>query len=444
MPPVSPIHDPYAAFRVPAYRSYSVGYFVSVLGRQMVTIAVGYEIFQRTDSATALGLVGLVGAVPVILFALPAGQVADMCNRKVILLITQAITLLCSLGLAALSHFHDAIPQTGWLHGISRGFTLVASWFGEKNVVFDPAIPLVLALLGITATVRTFGWAARGAFISNIVPRTALANAVTWNSSNFQISSMIGPALGGLVIFQFGLPAAYLLDAVCGLIFMGLLLPVRHSQESAHPAAHPLSDLFSGLRFVWNTKIILATITLDLFAMLFGGATVLLPMFADRILHVGPAGLGWLRAAPSAGALLMGLAIAMLPPMRRAGLAMLWSVGGFGLATVVFGLSHSFWLSIVALALTGALDNVSVVVRHTLVQLRTPDTMRGRVSAVNNVFIGSSNELGALESGLTAALFGPALAVAGGGVATILVVIAVAFAWPEVRRIGPLQESDDE
>ena len=210
---------------------------------------------------------------------------------------------------------------------------------------------------------------------------------------------MIGPALGGLVISAFGLPAAYLLDAVCGLIFMGPLLPDPPYAGPPHPAAHPLSDLFSGLRFVWKTKIILATITLDLFAML--SAALRCCCRCLRIASSTSAQLDSAGCAPRRRPVrwLMGVALAMLPPMRRAGIAMLWSVGGFGLATIVFGLSHSFWLSIVALALTGALDNVSVVVRHTLVQLRTPDAMRGRVSAVNNVFIGSSNELGALESG---------------------------------------------
>ena len=191
-------------------------------------------------------------------------------------------------------------------------------------------------------------------------------------------------------------------------------------------------------RFVWNTKAILATITLDMFAVLLGGATALLPMYAEQILNVGPAGLGWLRAAPSFGAVAMAIAQTHLPPMRRAGLTLLWAVAGFGIATIVFGMSRNFWLSLAALAVTGALDNISVVVRHTLVQLLTPDRMRGRVAAVNNVFIGSSNELGALESGLTAALFGPVLSVVGGGVGTVLVVIVVAAVWPQVRKIGPL------
>src|SRR4030095_2275114 len=233
------------------------------------------------------------------------------------------------------------------------------------------------------------------------------------------------------------------LDALCGLTFITFLLPIQSRQEPPERRKRPLEELFAGIEFVWKKKVILATLTLDLFAVLLGGAIALLPIFADHILHVGAVGLGWLRAAPSLGALAMAFALAHLPPMRRAGVTLLWAVAGFGAATVVFGLSRSFWLSMAMLALTGALDNISVVVRHTLVQLLTPDTMRGRVSAVNNIFIGSSNELGAFESGITAALFGPIISVVGGGLGTIAVVIATALRWPEVRRIGSLQQTSE-
>jgi MFS family permease len=199
-----------------------------------------------------------------------------------------------------------------------------------------------------------------------------------------------------------------------------------------------MRSLFEGMRFVWRTKLILATITLDLFAVLFGGAIALLPVFAKDILHVDATGLGWLRAAPSVGAFFMGIAIAHTP-MRRAGRALLWAVAAFGAATIVFGLSRNFWLSFLMLGVTGAADNVSVVVRHTLVQLLTPDSMRGRVGAVNNVFIGASNEIGALESGLTAAKFGAVASTVGGGIGTIVVVALVAFIWPQIRKLGRLQ-----
>ena len=261
-------------------------------------------------------------------------------------------------------------------------------------------------------------------------------------SSNFEFTCIVGPALGGLLIAAYDVPWAYAIDAACALACLAFVLPISAPQEISPHRAHPLQDLFSGLHFVRESKIILATITLDLFAVLLGGATALLPIFADQILHVGAVGLGWLRAAPSVGAVLMALALAHRPPLRRAGMAMLCAVASFGVATIVFGLSQNFWLSLLALVATGAADNISVVVRHTLVQLLTPDPMRGRVSAVNNIFIGSSNELGALESGVTAALFGPVLSVIGGGIGTILVVLGVAWKWPEVRRMGALQPAE--
>jgi MFS family permease len=432
--------DAYLAFRSPGYRAYSIGNFIAVLGRQMLGLAVGYEVFQRTHSATALGLVGLTGALPVILLALPAGQIADRFSRKAIIIWTQLLSLITSLGLAWLASHAGSAPDWPLLEQLAGLLRGAAALLGERSdVVFDRELPLIYGLLLINGIARTFGWAARAPFISNLVPRAALANAVTWGSSLFEIGSVAGPAIGGLLIAMYGFSFVYTLDAIAGVVFICALLPIR-VQQAQNPVGpeHPMHALFSGLRFVWKTKAILATITLDLFAVLLGGATALLPMFADDILGVGAAGLGWLRAAPPIGAVTMALALAHLPPMRRAGITLLGAVAGFGLAMIVFGLSRSFWLSMAALCLAGACDVVSVVVRHTLVQLLTPDSMRGRVAAVNNVFIGSSNELGAFESGATAALFGPVISVVAGGVGTIVVVVATALIWPQVRRIGPL------
>jgi MFS family permease len=431
------LHDPYAAFRCPAYRSYSIGNFIAVMGRQMLGVAIGYEVFQRTHSATALGFVGLAGALPVILLALPAGQIADRFHRRNIIIATQFLSLCTSLALAWLASREIGLDH-GLLNQGSAALLQISSAFGESNVVFGPEIPLIYGLLFLNGAARTFGWAARAPFVANLVPRIALGNAVTWGSSLFEIGSMAGPALGGFLLAFFGFPFVYLLDAVASVIFIGFLLTIRVKHERKTAPEHPMKDLFSGLRFVWNTKAILATVTLDLFAVLLGGATALLPIYADQILHVGAVGLGWLRAAPSIGAFGMALALAHLPPMRRAGVTLLAAVAGFGISIVVFGISRSFWISFMALIFTGAFDNISVVVRHTLVQLMTPDAMRGRVAAVNNVFIGSSNELGAFESGVTAALFGPVLSVVSGGIGTVLVVIAVALKWPEVRQIGSL------
>lgn len=254
-----------------------------------------------------------------------------------------------------------------------------------------------------------------------------------------QVAAMVGPALGGFVIAAgFGATLAFVLDALCGVtafIFTARAVP-RFAGPRSGRTPITLESLTAGLRFVWRTRIILATITLDMFAVLFGGAIALLPIYATDILHVGPRGLGWLEAAPSAGALCMAVTLAHLPPLRRPGQAMLWAVAGFGAATIVFGLSRSFALSLAMLFLTGALDNISVVVRSTLVQVLTPEPMLGRVSAVNNVFISSSNQLGGFESGLVARLIGPVGSVVVGGVGTLLVVAAIAARWPEVLRFG--------
>ncbi|HEY2341830.1 MAG TPA: MFS transporter [Chthoniobacteraceae bacterium] len=444
-PPILP-HDAYLAFRSRAYRFYSVGNFISVIGRQMLGVALSYEVFRRTQSATALGLIGLAGALPIVFLALPAGQIADRFNRRRIIILTQALGALTSIGLMLVSIWADSIPAWPALKWSASGLAWLAARFHESGarVHFGPETPLMFGLLLLNGIARTFGWAARSPFMANLVPRNALANAVTWGSSLFEIGSIAGPALGGFVIALSGFPAVYGLDAVCSVAFIAFLLPIQAKQEAFTPEGHPVRELFSGLRFVVRTKVILATITLDLFAVLLGGATALLPMYADQILHVGPLGLGWLRGAQSIGAVAMAVSIAHLPPMRRAGWTMLIAVSGFGAATIIFGLSKWFWLSFLALAAAGAFDNISVVVRHTLVQILTPDAMRGRVAAVNNIFIGSSNELGAFESGITAALWGPIISVVAGGIGTIFVVIATALRWPEVRTIGALAVPEEK
>jgi MFS family permease len=257
----------------------------------------------------------------------------------------------------------------------------------------------------------------------------------------FQIGSVVGPAIGGFLIVRAGFPFIYLLDAICATWFFLLVLPIRSRDHGTMSERNAWRSLMEGIRFIISKKVILATITLDMFAVFLGGATALLPIFADQILHCGPIGLGWMRAAPGIGAFIMAILIAYLPPMKEAGKTLLWCVTGFGVATIIFGISRSLWLSLIMLFLTGAFDSVSVVVRHTLLQLLTPDTMRGRISAVNNIFIGTSNELGTLESGLTAALLGPIVSVVAGGIGTILVVIGVSGIWPEIRKIGALDKN---
>jgi MFS family permease len=439
-------HNPYAALRIADFRRYISGSVVSVIGQQMLGVAVGWELYERTHSATALGLVGLAQALPIIVLALPAGHLADRLDRKRIVLATQVLAAFCSLGLAITSYRHDAISDLAPIRLANVALERAAMTCGEADVRFvDRSVPLMFLFLFLMGVARAFNDPARATILPQIVPLADFGNAVTWSSSGFQIASMVGPALGGLVVgyldgYSFNYALAYLSDAACALVTFGFILPmaVGGRREGGEMT---ITSLAAGMRFVWRTKIILATITLDMFAVLLGGAVALLPIFAKDILHSNATGLGWLRAAPSIGAFLMALLLAHMPPMQKAGKTLLWAVAGFGVATIVFGLSRNFWLSFTMLLLTGAFDNISVVVRHTLVQVLTPDELRGRVSAINYVFIGTSNELGAFESGLTTAAFGPIWSVVGGGIGTILVVIAVALIWPQVVRFGRLDRA---
>ncbi|HZT81084.1 MAG TPA: MFS transporter [Gemmataceae bacterium] len=401
-------HDPYAALRLRDYRCLLAGAVLSSVGAGVLTVAVGWELYQRTGEPFALGLAGLVQFLPVLLLSLPAGHAVDRYSRKHLLHLAQGLTALAAVGLAALSGFHGPVP-------------------------------LFYVCLLLVGCARACAMPARSALLAQIVPAETLGNAVTWNSSGWQVANVAGPALGGFVYGCTGRGAeAYLLTAALSLACAALLAPVRPKAAARRHLAPSLESLLTGVRFVWRTELLLAAITLDLFAVLLGGATALLPVYADSVLHIGPVGLGWLRAAPALGALVMALFLAHRPPLSRAGVALLASVAAFGAATVGFGFSTDPVLSFALLALTGAFDNVSVVVRQTLMQRLTPDEMRGRVAAVNAVFISSSNELGEFESGLTAQLVGPVASVVGGGVGTILVVLAVMLRWPRLLRLGAL------
>ena len=441
----SKTHDPYAAFRFGDYALFTAGNLLSITGRLMLAVAVEWEIYARTHSATALGLVGLAIAVPVVTLSLPAGHLADRFSRKHIILVSQVLSAVMSLALALVSWKHLSIPQIAPLREGNRALAAVAAIFERHHPMFhfdDPSVPLIYLLLFIGASARTFSWAARSSFFPTLVPRDAFANAVTWNNSIFQIGSVVGPAFSGFLVAYVGFSFVYLLDALCSFAFFLLVLLIRRStQKRDQSDASTWKSLMAGLRFVFSRNVILATITLDLFAVLLGGATALMPIFADQILHCGPVGLGWMRAMPAIGAFMMAMLIAHLPPMKHAGKALLWCVTGFGAATILFGLSKVFWLSLGVLFLIGAFDSVSVIIRGSIVQLITPDEMRGRVSSVNNIFIGTSNEFGAFESGLTAALFGPVISVVAGGIGTILVVLGVGLRWPETRKIGALDRT---
>jgi MFS family permease len=323
---------------------------------------------------------------------------------------------------------------------IVAGFALAALSYWRGPVA------LIYAVLLARGAGQAYNNPARQALLPRLVPPDVFGNAVTWASSAFQVAAVVGPGIGGLVIaIERGATGAYITSSLLTVIYLWTLVEIRAPGEpqtaefaTRQKEKMTLESLAAGLRFVRDDKVILAALTLDLFAVLLGGATALLPIFAKDILHVGPQGLGWLRAAPSVGALIVAVAIAHRPAMNRTGWTLLTAVVGFGAATVAFGLSRSFVLSMAMLFLLGALDGISMIIRSTLVQLRTPDEMRGRVSAVNSVFIDMSNELGGFESGALAALVGPVTAVVAGGVGTVVVVSVVALAWPELRRLGPL------
>ena len=411
----------------------------------MLAVAVEWEIYRRTHSATALGLVGLVFALAIVGLSLPAGHLADRISRKQIILVAQIFSAITSALLALVSWQHLAIPQYPILQACNRGLTSIAAVFEKHDQTFhfdDASIPIIYLLLFLGSIARTFSWASRSSFFPTLVPRDAFSNAVTWNSSVFQIGSVVGPALSGFVVAQKGFPIVYAIDAITSTLFFLLVLPIpRGARTHERKEQGTWRSLAAGMKFVFSKKVILATITLDLFAVLLGGSVALLPIFADQILHCGPVGLGWMRAAPAIGAFAMALVVAYLPPMRQAGRLLLWCVAGFGAATIVFGLSKALWLSLLTLFIAGAVDSVSVIIRGSIVQLVTPDEMRGRVSSVNNIFIGTSNEFGALESGLTAALFGPVISVVAGGIGTILVVLGAAWKWPDIRKIGALDRN---
>src|SRR5437588_9880751 len=446
IPPIAkPSHDPYAAFRFFNFNLYMTGNLLAIVGRQMLAVAVEWEVYRRTHSATALGLVGLVLAVPVVCLSLPAGHLADKYSRKHIIMIAQFFSAIASAALAIVSWKHLAIPAWPILqHGndLLRGTARIFERHQSAFHFDDFSVPLIYLLLFVSGTARTFAWAARSSFFPTLVPRDAFANAVNWNNSVFQIGSVAGPALSGFIVAHVSFACVYIIDAICAFLFFALVLPIARAPRAGdRERQNTWHSLVAGMRFVLSKQVILATITLDLFAVLLGGATALLPIFADQILHVGPVGLGWMRAAPAIGAFATALLVAYLPPMNQAGKTLLWCVAGFGIATVLFGLSRVFWFSLAMLFMIGAFDSVSVIIRGTIVQLVTPDEMRGRVSSVNNIFIGTSNEFGALESGLTAALFGPVISVVGGGIGTILIVFGVAKWWPETLRIGRLDKT---
>jgi len=388
----------------PAFTRFLSARLLASVAVQMQTVAVGWQVYAITNNPLDLGLIGLSQFLPFVLLVLPAGHVADRHNRAMILALCIALEFFCALALLAFT-----------LSGLA--------------VVWP-----VFAVMVVFGVARAFSMPSGQAIMPNLVPPSLFSRAVAVNSSTWQVSTIAGPAIGGLVYLA-GPDVVY--ASVAGLLAAAFLFIIGVKTEK--PARPDTPDtwhtLLEGLRFVWRKKVILGAVSLDLFAVLFGGAVALLPAIARDILHVGPDGFGWLRAAPGIGAAVVAIALAWRPLTRHVGMQMFAGVAVFGVATVVFGLSTNFLLSLVALVVIGASDMVSVYIRHMLVQLETPDAIRGRVSAVNAVFIGASNELGDFESGVTAAWWGLKPAVVVGGVASV----AIAGLWmrwfPALRRI---------
>lgn len=383
---------------------------LTFIGHEIQKVAVGFHLYTVTGEVLILGLVGLALFLPAVMFSLHAGQLADRYNRKRILQICQGVLVGCSLVLA---------------------------WLASQD---ELSVVGILVVLGVSGTAATYYSPASQALMPSLVPRAEFPRAVTWNSTIWQITAIVGPVMGGLIYERSGAVGAYLFDA--GLLCLAALLtallknPVV-KRESAPPG---WQTALAGLGYIWNRPVLFGTITLDLFAVLLGGVTALLPVFAKDVLQTDEVGFGLLRAAPAVGAGIVALGLAWMPPMRQAGRKMLWAVALFGLAIVGFGLSRSLMLSLLCLAVAGGADMISVVVRHTMVQLMTPEEMRGRVSAVNLLFIRASNELGEFESGVVAHFIGPVACVVLGGVGTLAVTGFYAWRYPMIRRFDRLED----
>lgn len=377
----------------------------------MQSVIVGWQVYDLTHDPFALGLIGLSEAIPFLVVALFAGHVADLVNRKAIISVAASVYVVCAGILLYMSYSMPVLYQS---YGV---------------------LPLY-AIISVTGVARAFFYPAQSAYMAQIVPRKLYANSSTWNSTVWHIAAVSGPAAGGLIYGFAGIHAAFIcvsLFSAFSLVFFftskSVPLPPRKADEGI------FTSLSTGIKFVFYNQVLLGALALDMFAVLFGGAVALLPVFASEVLHTGPQGLGFLRAAPALGAVFMAMILAYYPPIRRSGIKLLWAVGGFGTCIIFFALSGNFWLSLVLLALSGMFDNVSVIIRGTILQMFTPDEMRGRVASVNSLFIGSSNELGSFESGLAARIMGLVPSVIFGGGMTVMIVLATAGLAPKLRKM---------
>jgi MFS family permease len=401
-------HDPYASLHILEFRYWLAATGFSTLASRALAVAIGYQIYELTRDPLALGLLGLIEAIPAVGLSLFGGHVADRYNRRSIVLIMRAVSVFAALGFVSISlNTHTlgivALYAVVFIAGIARGFA-------------DPAA---------------------SAFEAQVVPRELYVNAATWGGSIWQVTSIVGPALGGFVYAWFGVANTYLMIAILfalAWVCMALIKPKPMPLAKNHESIW--QSIMIGVRYVFHHQVLVGSMALDLFAVLFGGAVALLPIFASDVLKVGPSGLGLLVAAPSVGALLSMLWATRYPPIKNAGKILLGAVAGFGISIIVFALSTDFFLSLFALALSGMFDGISVVIRETTLRLLSPERLRGRIAAVNWVFIGSSNEIGAFESGITASWLGAIPAVWLGGVATLLIVGAMMFLAPQLRAFN--------
>jgi MFS family permease len=408
-------HDPYAVFRFASFRWLVVSLLAMVMAAQVQLVVVGWEIYQLTQDPLSLGLLGLSEVVPYLAVALYAGHVVDRRDRKLVSLGSLVLLLAASVALFVMA-LADPVPTRVW--------------------------PFYL-VFGACGLARSFLQVARSALVAEVVPRALYPNAATWRSSTWQAGTVAGPALGGTLFAALGASWTLGINLAISLVALVGMLLVRHQPTPLTGVTVPvLQNLVEGLRYVRRQRVILGALTLDLLAVFFGGVVALLPIFASEILRVGADGFGALQAAPGAGAVLMAFVLAHRRPFRHAGPVLLTSVTVFGICILGFALSRSFVLSVLLLAISGAADNASAVIRSTLIQVKVPPEMMGRVSSVNAIFIGSSNELGYFESGLAARLMGPVLSALFGGTMTLLTVAIIAWWLPDVRRLGTIERED--
>jgi len=405
--------DPYQALRYKEFRFYLIARFLITIALTMQAVIIGYEIYELTNSKLLLGFIGLTEAIPAIGIAMYGGYIADKSEKRNMLIGFIAMyTVMCVLLLVFTK---------------SEMITLL----GKDNVVI-----LIFFIIFFTGIARSFSGPASFGLSAQIIPREVYQSAITWSSSAWQLGAVLGPAVGGLLLGKFGITTTFSIIVIFLSIAIISLFQLDKKPILFTPKGESVyQSAIQGLKFVFNNKVILSCISLDLFAVLFGGAVALLPVYAKDILHVGAEGLGWLRASQAIGAIIILFILAYFPIKKNAGIILLFAVFGFGLFIILFGISTSFWLSMFCLIMSGALDGISVSIRHTIVQLSTPDDMRGRVSAVNSMFIGSSNEIGEFESGATASLMGTVPAVIFGGCMTCLVVLTTYFVSPSIRNL---------